>query len=123
MHERAVAEEFAHPDDMKGHKLRDKVDSWMGRSKTGELNPKDLSEMRQTAATSPFRFYDAIDIEDMKGDHEHEMEQEEPGDRMPFTLPECEICGSPAEGRATYGGHTMTMCRECVIEDRQGDGY
>ena len=62
LRERAEAEEFAHPDDMKGHKLRDKVPSWMRNSETGELNPKDLDRMRHTAATSPFRFFDEDEI-------------------------------------------------------------
>ena len=106
LHERAVAEEFAHPDDMKGHKLRDKVPSWMNRSKTGELNPKDLEQLRYTAATSPFRFHSDLDIED--------MDQEEPKDRVPFKLPECENCGAPAEGTGLYGGTQMSLCRGCA---------
>ena len=114
LHERAAAEEFAHPDDMEGHKLRDKVPSWMNRSKTGELNPRDLNELRQTAATSPFRFYDDIDIEDMEADHEHYMEQKPPEARIAFTLPECENCGAPSEGSGSYGGTQMSLCRGCA---------
>tara|TARA_Y100000361_G_scaffold144873_1_gene153415 strand:- start:1639 stop:2097 length:459 start_codon:yes stop_codon:yes gene_type:complete len=137
LHERAVAEEFAHPDDMEGHRLRDKVPSWMNRSKTGELNPKDLEQLRYTAATSPFRFFDDDEMiervaEGMPDDvfanflTAHSLREGDydgigdkiaeliaQGESLPY-VPECENCGAPAEGTGLYGSTQMSLCRGCA---------
>lgn len=135
LRERADAEEFAHPDDMKGHRLRDKVPSWMRSSESGELNPKDLDRLRHTAATSPFRFFDEDEIyerlmenmsEDAYNRFELQSDSEEDMKRRIFDeLPvfggyssdligECENCGAPAEGTGLYGGTQMSLCRGCA---------
>lgn len=135
LRERADAEEFAHPDDMKGQKLRDKVPSWMGSSKTGELNPRDLDRMRHTAASSPFRFFDEGEIyerlienmsEDAYNRFELQSDSEEDmrrrvfdeltvfGGYSPDQIGECENCGAPAEGTGLYGGTQMSLCRGCA---------
>ena len=133
LHERAVAEGFAHPDDMEGHRLRDKVPSWMRSSGSGELNPRDLDTLRQTAATSPFRFFDDDEIyerlmENMSQDayNRFELQSDSEEDMMrrimeeypkPYsaeTIGECENCGAPAEGTGLYGGTQMSLCRGCA---------
>ncbi len=133
LHERAVAEEFAHPDDMQGHRLRDKVPSWMGSSKAGELNPRDLDRLRHTAAISPFRFFDDDEIyerilQNMSDDAYNRLElqseslddmrrrvrEEYPAPYSAETIGECENCGAPSEGSGDYGGTGMDLCRTCV---------
>jgi len=133
LRERADAEEFAHPDDMKGQRLRDKVPSWMGSSETGELNPRDLDRMRHTAASSPFRFFDEDEIyerltENMSEDayNRFELQSDSAADMWerimaehptPYSaemIGECGNCGAPAEGSGDYGGHGMDLCRNCV---------
>ena len=133
LHERAVAEEFAHPDDMEGHRLRDKVPSWMRSSGSGELNPKDLNRLRHTAATSPFRFFDEDEIyerllENMSEDayNRFELQSDSVADMFerimaenpkPYSadvIGECENCGAPAEGTGLYGGTQMSLCRNCA---------
>lgn len=133
LYERAAAEQFAHPDDMRGYRLKDKVPRWMNRSKRGELNPMDLEELRLTAATSPFRFFDDDEIyerilENMSEDayNRFELQSDSEKDMMrrimeeyrkPYSdevIGECESCGAPAEGYGEYNGYQMAVCRNCA---------
>ena len=136
LHERAVAEEFAHPDDMKGHRLRDKVPSWMRSSESGELNPKDLDRLRHTAAISPFRFFDEdemiervsegmsddvfanflTDHSPREGDYDginNKVAELIAQGKSPY-VPECENCGAPSEGSGSYGSTQMDLCSRCA---------